>query len=109
MNNTHSEEFFDYYIKVSSNNLLKQELTNLKTIADEVLQEWKSMNGDPHKISVRHTHLQIEHDGESGFYVVIHGLGMPDHIYKNKMERDLEEGIRNKWGLWVTVLYEQGY
>lgn len=106
---TYSEEFFDYCCNVSSNNLLKQGLTNLKTIAEEVLQEWKSKNDDPHKVSVRHTHLQIEDDGDCGFYVVIDGLGMPDHIYKSKIEGDLEEGIRNKWGFWTTCVYEQGY
>jgi hypothetical protein len=106
---TYSEEFYDYYSKVSSNNLLKQELTKLKTIADEVLQEWKSMNGDPHKVSVRHTHLQIEHDGESGFYVVIHGLGMPEMPYKQQMERFMESEIRFRWGLWISCDYEQGY
>ena len=106
---THSEKFYDYYSNVSSNNLLKQELTNLKTIADEVLQEWKSKNDDPHKVSVRHTHLQIEDDGDCGFYVIIHGLGMPEMLYTQQMERFMESEIRFRWGLWTTCVYEQGY
>jgi len=107
MINTYSEEFFDYCIDVSRNNLLRTGLTEIKSIANKVLLEWKLGNEDKHKVNVSHSCIQIEDDGEITFKVVIQGLGVPE--YKNQLEDYFQKEVMKRWGLEVFVYYEQGY
>jgi hypothetical protein len=100
----YSEKFFNYCIDVSRNKCLKTELKNLKSIADEVLQEWKSKYEDKHRTNVRHSCIQIEDDGELTFIVVFNGLGI--HECKDALENYMKENIMKKWGLEVFVYYE---
>lgn len=107
--NSYSEKFYDYCIDVSSNNLLKTELTKLKSIAENVLQEWKNKNGDEHKVCVRNTCMEVEDDGELTFMINLEGFGMPDFKYKTMLENFVKYEVIKKWRLEVYVEYEQGY
>ena len=107
MNNEHSEKVFDYCIDVSHNSLLRTGLAELKSIANEVLLEWKLGNEDKHKVNVRHSCIQIDDDGEITFIVVVQGLGVPE--YKNQLEDYVQKEVMKRWGLEVFVYYEQGY
>lgn len=107
MKNKHSEKFFDYCIDVSRNNLLITELTKLKSIANEVLLEWKLGNEDNHKVNISYSCIQIEDNGEITLKVVIQGLGVPE--YKNQLKDYLQKEVMKRWGLEVFVYYEQGY
>jgi hypothetical protein len=107
MKNKHSEKFFDYCIDVSRNNLLITELAKLKSIANEVLLEWKLGNEDNHKVNISYSCIQIEDDGEITLKVVIQGLGVPE--YKNQLKDYLQKEVMKRWGLEVFVYYEQGY
>jgi hypothetical protein len=107
--NSYSEKFYDYCIEVSSNNLLKTELTNLKSIAENALQDWKNENGDEHKVCIRNTCMEVEDDGELTFLINLEGFGMPEFKYKHRLEDFVTKEVIKQWGLEVFVDYVQGY
>ena len=107
--NTYSDKFYEYCEEVCSNNTLKEELSKLKDIANEVLKDWLKGNEDEYKVCVSHTSMQIDNDGDLTFLVVIKGCGEPDFIYKNMMTTFMKKEVQSRWRLEVFVEYERGY